>query len=212
MSRTTVFAIDKQGLVGEIGVAHCAPAFFPIVWEWLGELYGARDPIRFPFFLAQGQMEKIWALHTDSRLTHHHRLLLVSTFDGAWFRHELAGRFVDAVGEFHQAWVRPRDIRPCAAECSVIVAEHAKKNPDTMGYCFHGTSVSENYWTQKIPLGRDGLPLTGNGEPYEFDYHPLNIKSVKRGAYGPDHYEVGDAHPSLKEPLDAPGWRMPVRT
>lgn len=200
MSYITVYGIRPDGEVVPLNRAvRCAPAFAPVVWAMMGMKYGVEPEFTPPLnvrgfadpYYGRNAIENIWPLLKDPRLPEADKLLLGCTYDAVWLKRERIPALVAAIEAFTADWVRPRG----QVEAALEVARLMEFAPGIcIGFCFNMTSVVASFWQFHTPLGKDGLPLIGNGKAYDYGLRPMNVFTDKtNGLPGSQRpWEIGE--------------------
>lgn len=191
MSRVTVYAIRKNGDVEEIGEAHNAMAFVPVIWKYLALKTGV---ITSPdVYVDQEVLTRLWSKDTRQRLDLLDHTLLGLTFDRAYLKALRIPVLLAAIRRFNETYSDLNRGNPPAPVIAQIVEVELMRAPELHGICINGTSVSDSFWYYRRALGIDGKPLVGNGEPADWSAESLNIFEHKSNGRDPgEFFEIGD--------------------
>ena len=194
VSYVSVYAVRQSGDVECIGEARNNHGFAPLVWDYLGEKCGI-DVGGFGS-TRDANLERLWKLFKPGgggALDEPDNVLLGATFDRVWLKRERLPLLFDAVRRFTEEYVRPRGRVETAAECVRLIEEELVRDSALAGVCFNMCSAVDSYWHKRVPIGEDGQPLVGNGEPADYDYVTLNVfKDVDNGCGEGKHWEIGE--------------------
>ena len=198
MSYVSIFAVRKTGVVERIGEARNNHGYAPQVWEHLGKKYKCIDP-NAPYYGAdEDGLKKLWKLFKPEGTKNEvldalDNILLGSTFDRVWIKKERLPLLFEAIQRFTTDHVRPMKRVETALECIPVIKKAMEEDPELVGVCFNQCSANSDYWYKNIPMGEDGEPLVGNGQPYDWDREPLNIFTDKNNGREEDgeHWEIG---------------------
>lgn len=189
MSRVTLRLINDDGWVVPYPrqrEAHNAWGFAPAVWTQVARSLGLGH------WMEAGAIDRICAEFNSGRLDDRLNLLLGATLDRVWMRRRGFKELADALRWFYAERLAPQGIVATALQMADHL-EQLRYQPGLLGVGIDATSVNETWWVRRIPLGVDGLPLTGNGERADYDYQPLNIFLHPSASDGKPHWELSEA-------------------
>lgn len=197
MSCVTLRLISEDGWVAPYPrqrEAFNAWGFAPAIWDTVALACGLNKAWMRTWSAATGkspELDLICAEVYGDRLDERLRLLLAATFDRVWVRRDGFAPLAEALRWLYTTHLGPQGI----ADTALRMADHLddlRYHPGLLGVGIDATSVNDTWWNQRIPLGVDGLPLTGNGVRADYDYRPMNIFENPNASDGKPHLELID--------------------
>lgn len=148
MSTTTVYHVNPQHELQEIGSLRNSYGSMPAIYAVLGAYYLGAPVIARSRDDFQG-WEQVWALHRDPRITREHWLVLRSTFTGAWIDADTVRYYAAALQSIQD--LMPFFYTPRAVNHLPELIELAKGCADKgLGLAVDWTSLSSSQWPENV--------------------------------------------------------------
>lgn len=131
MSYSTFYVVRVDGSLKWLCEQRNGWLWSPQIWTFLFDKYVPKKH-EYDSWMGDGG-RKLWGLQNDERLRREERLALLATFDMVWIPREIHREVVMAsLG--------------LGATLPVFELDDAMRSGEFIGWCGHGTSVSEDQW------------------------------------------------------------------
>lgn len=189
MSYVSLLVVEKSGLVKQYSEARNNHGFAPLFWQYAAAKYKTYTG-PYTVMMDRPALDETWKLFCSGKLTPFEDFLMGATFDRVWIKRERIPMFVEALEWFYKEYVTPSNYAQTVREMADQLQKLLEEKPKCLGVALDQCSANSSWWTKRVPLGKDMKPLVGNGEPYEYDYLPLNILKHKFASDGNEHWEI----------------------
>jgi len=186
MSCVEIYAFDKDGNSHEYGEARNSHGGAMMIWDHLwvkyrlaqkdseyyprtdehGECPSCGRPGRLSF---TGDLQLLWDLFKDSRVTDLDRVLLGFTFDRVWIKKENLSRLIGPLDMFFKIAIESSGY----AETLGKVVAHLRRaadDPDVIGVAFNQTSVTgDPYFGQRL--------VREDPDGFDDEWRPYNLNT-----------------------------------
>lgn len=140
MSSSDLYVLNKRSTTWLAGFRN-GWGSGPVAWDWIGERYIAEKPI---YSGDRRYLEKVWALHSDKRLSADERIVLLMTFDRAYVPLDKCKEAGDSCVTFWERSHNGERVNNWGDIGQFLLSVAGKKfNRFARGVCLSCTSVSD---------------------------------------------------------------------